>query len=135
METVEIFKYFGRVADKSYYDFLELQSNLVNLSRFWWCSGKILGRKVSDEKTYGLFYCMMINYIIFYGSEARVITVPIIAALEDIYTLLSNRIMIMKPGSERSVNLLYPHSVGFLRTLGINVAKIYLVEHGGEMGI
>ena len=56
METVETFKYLGRVVEKSDDVCLVLRANLSKARIFWWCFGNILDREWEYGKISGFFY-------------------------------------------------------------------------------
>ena len=97
LETVMVFKYFGRVLTASDDDWLAVVDKLWKARSRWAYLSRILGREGADPWNSVNFDKAVVQANIFFGSDASVMTLRIGRTLSGFHQSVSRRLVRMRP--------------------------------------
>ena len=85
-ENVTTFRYMGRYLDQTDDYWLSVWGNTMHVRSVWGRLGKLLRREGSEPKVLEIFYRLVVQTILLYGSETWVILAAREKTVEGIHT-------------------------------------------------
>ena len=85
IETVQEFKYLGRILDDRDQDLPAVTYNLQRARKRWGMIGRILKKKGANPKAMASFYKAIVQSILLYGSESWVLTKSMLDSLNNFH--------------------------------------------------
>jgi hypothetical protein len=85
IETVEEFKYLGRIVTREDDDEAAVKGNLAKAKKKWASMRRFLITDGVDSKTMAIFYRTVVMYVLLYGSETWVLTKDMMRQLRSFH--------------------------------------------------
>ena len=83
IKGVEVFKYIGRILERSDNDCTAVLRNISRARQVWGRLGKLLQREGSEPSVLEKFYCAVVQAVLLFGADTWVLLAPIMQRLEQ----------------------------------------------------
>ena len=92
LETVQSFKYLGRLLTSTNDDWPTIYKNLTKARRRWAMLAKVLAREGADQSTMARFYIAIVQAVLLYGSETWTVNQSILRVVGGFHNRVARRI-------------------------------------------
>ena len=119
LETVESFKYLGRVLRYDGNDVQAVRINLRKARATWERLSRVMRSEHASSRVCGLFYKATVQAVLLFGSETWNVTPAILRGLEGFHVWAARRMAGMMPTRDTSGKWEYPASGEVLEKVGL----------------
>ena len=126
LETVESFKYLGRVMRYDDNDAEAVRTNLRKARATWGRLSKVTRSENASSRVCGMFYKATVQAVLLFGSESWSVTPAILSSLEGFHVRAARRMAGMMPTRDTSGKWEYPSSGEVLEKVGLYTIDEYV---------
>ena len=124
LESVEVFKYLGRLITFDDKDTQALRSNLGKARKVWGRLQRVLRSENASPRVCGMFYKATVMSVLLFGSESWNLPPSAIKCLEGFNLRAARRMTGMMPREEPDGSWTYPSTEEVLEAAGL-----YTIDH------
>jgi hypothetical protein len=126
IKKVRQFKYLGRIVDDSDKDDPAIDRNIQKARGVWARLGKLLSREGANPMAMGIFYKVIVQSVLLYGSESWVITKSKMVQLRSFHRRCARYITRTHIRQEEDGTWIHPSSEGILKEAGLDSIEEYI---------
>jgi hypothetical protein len=126
IKKVRQFKYLGRIVDDSDKDDSAIDRSIQRARGVWARLGKLLAREDANPIAMGIFYKVIVQSVLLYGSESWVITKSKMVQLRSFHRRCARHITRTHIRQEEDGTWIHPSSEGVLEEAGLCTIEEYI---------
>ena len=126
LETVDSFKYLGRLLRYDDNDAMAIRSNLGKARAMWGRLSRVLRAENASPRVCSLFYKATIQAVMLFGSETWNISPASMRSLEGFHLRAARRMAGMMPRKSPNGEWTYPKTEEVLEAAGLHTVQAYI---------